>query len=74
MFKQRLIYMGIESTKIVKRSEAIEMLNPKCMVYDNDCLERLEYLLYEHVESIFEYIVVEDDYYKGNVEDGYRRI
>ena len=67
--------MGIESTKIVKRSEAIEMLNPKCLVYDNDCIERLEYLLYEHRESIFEnYIVVEDDYYKGNVEDGYRRI
>jgi hypothetical protein len=66
--------MGIESTKIVKRSEAIEMLNPKCMVYDNDCIERLEYLLYEHSESIFEYInyiVVEDDYKE---DDGYRRI
>lgn len=62
--------MGIESTKIVKRSEAIEMLQSKCLVYDNDCLERLRYLLYEYIETIFEnetYIVVEDDY-KGNVD------
>lgn len=56
--------MGIESTMTVKRSDAIEMLKQKnCTVYENDCLERLSDMLYEHRESIFEnYLVVEDDH------------
>ena len=56
--------MGIESTMTVKRSDAKAMLEQKgCTVYDNDCAERLEDMLYEHRESIFEnYCVVEDDY------------
>lgn len=60
--------MGIEGTYTVKRSDAIDMLKEKgCTVYENDCLERLATMLYEHRESIFEnYDVVEDDY-EGNV-------
>ncbi len=56
--------MGIESTMTVKRSDAIAMLEQKRVeVFKNDFQERLEALLYEHRESIFEnYNVVEDDF------------
>ena len=56
--------MGIESTYIIKRSDAIQMLKEKnCTVYQNDCVERLADMLYDNRESIFEnYRVIEDDY------------
>lgn len=59
--------MGIESTMTVKRSDAIEMLKQKgCTVYENDCLERLADMLYEHRESIFENYCVVEDAYEGD--------
>ena len=65
--------MSIETTMTVKRSNAIKMLRDKnLVVYDNDCEERLEDMLYEHRESIFEnYCVVPDDDY---VDSQYEKI
>ncbi len=62
--------MGIESTKIVKKSDAVSMLKEKYVtVYDNDCIERLSDLLYEHSGNIFEnYQVVDDDYILGQFD------
>lgn len=56
--------MSIESTYTVRRSNAIEMLREKgCIVYDNDCNERLSDMLYSNRESIFEnYHIVEDSF------------
>ena len=65
--------MGIESTMTVKRIDALEMLKAKrCTVYENDCLERLSDLLYEHRESEYEnYIVVENNY-KGRENERWK--
>ncbi len=59
--------MGIESTQTVKKSDALIMLSSKGIrVFSDDSNSRLEELLYENRESIFEnYSVVEDDY-KGD--------
>lgn len=56
--------MGIESTKIVKRSDAIDMLKHRSVeVFEDDCNDRLSLMLYENRESIFEnYQVVDNDY------------
>ncbi len=62
--------MGIESTKIVKKSDAIDMLSHRNVtVYSNDCNERLSDLLYDNSENIFEnYQVVDDDYVLGEFD------
>jgi len=56
--------MGIESTITVKRSDAIETLkqSKRCLVYENDSLERLADMLYKYSGSVFHnYNVLEDD-------------
>jgi len=65
--------MGIESTRDVKRTDALSMLRQKGLkVYDNDCNERLEDMLYENRESIFEnYNVVDNNYTNDSIEQGW---
>jgi hypothetical protein len=59
--------MGIESTHMVRRSDAILMLKIKrIQVFQNDCNERLEVLLYENKESDTENYWVCDDDYEGD--------
>ena len=53
--------MSIETTYNINRWVAIENLRDKLItVFENDCNERIEYLLYKHRDSEFENYSVVD--------------
>lgn len=64
--------MSIESTKNVKRKDAIAFLRNKgIIVYDDDCTDRLADMMYEHRDTIFENYAVfseEEEYMIDNDE------
>jgi len=55
--------MSIESTQFIKRQDALHSLKRRGFtVFDDDCNDRIAFMLYENRESIFEnYEVINDD-------------